>query len=87
MAEHACVRVKVDPQIKQQAADILAGLGMTLSDAVRLLLLRIVADNAFPLAEAVAAAAAPLPAPLPAPVLSPSFNSIDLLMAGLGTRD
>ncbi|WP_028533997.1 type II toxin-antitoxin system RelB/DinJ family antitoxin [Paludibacterium yongneupense] len=85
MAEYASVRVKVDPQLKQQAADVLAALGMTLSDAVRLLLLRIVADNTFPLAEASAAAeCAPRAA---APALGPSFNSIDLLMAGLGSRD
>ena len=43
------LHVRVDDAIKTQAADTLAAMGLTMSDAVRLFLHRVVAEQAFPL--------------------------------------
>lgn len=43
------LHVRIDDDVKAKAAEALAAMGMTTSDAVRLLFYRIVADQAFPL--------------------------------------
>lgn len=43
------LHVRVDDEIKSQAIETLAAMGMSLSDAVRLFLRRVVVDQAFPL--------------------------------------
>jgi DNA-damage-inducible protein J len=43
------LHIRVDDEIKAQASDTLASMGMTVSDAVRLFLRRVVTDQAFPL--------------------------------------
>jgi len=43
------LHVRVDEAIKSQAADTLAAMGLTMADAVRLFLHRVVAEQAFPL--------------------------------------
>lgn len=40
----------MDEQIKTQAADTLAAMGLTISDAVRVFLMRVVADKQMPFA-------------------------------------
>jgi len=40
--------VRVDPRIKADAAEVLAGYGLNLSDAVRMLLARIIAEKRLP---------------------------------------
>ncbi len=42
------VHVRVDEQIKQRAAKSLAGMGISVSDAVRMLLVRVAAEKALP---------------------------------------
>jgi len=42
------VHIRVDGKVKQKAAKSLAAMGLTVSDAVRLLLTRIAADEAMP---------------------------------------
>jgi DNA-damage-inducible protein J len=42
------VRVRIDEQTKEQAAAVLADLGLTVSDAVRLMMTRIAQDGALP---------------------------------------
>ena len=44
------VHVRVDEHIKTQAAETLAGIGLTVSDAVRVFLTRVVADQQLPFA-------------------------------------
>ena len=44
------VHVRVDEKIKAQAAETLSSMGLTVSDAVRVFLTRIVADNELPFA-------------------------------------
>lgn len=43
------LHIRVDDEIKAQAHDTLAAVGLTMSEAVRLFLLRVVEDQAFPL--------------------------------------
>ena len=49
MANTSMVHVRVDDDIKAQAGEALAAMGLSVSDAVRILLKRVVNDQAFPL--------------------------------------
>lgn len=49
MAHSSMLHVRVDDEIKTQASEALASMGLTVSDAVRILLKRVVNDQAFPL--------------------------------------
>jgi DNA-damage-inducible protein J len=42
------VHVRVDEKIKEKAAKTLAGMGISVSDAVRMLLVRVAAERALP---------------------------------------
>lgn len=49
MAAHtSMLHVRVDDGLKSQAAEALAGVGLTISDAVRILLTRIAAEGGMP---------------------------------------
>lgn len=48
-AHTSMLHVRVDDETKEQATQALAAMGMSVSDAVRLFLRRVVADQAFPL--------------------------------------
>ena len=48
MAAKAMVHVRVDETVKTQAAETLAAMGLSLSDAVRVLLTRIAAEKELP---------------------------------------
>ena len=48
-AHTSMLHVRVDDEIKAQATEALESIGMSVSDAVRLFLHRVVADQAFPL--------------------------------------
>lgn len=47
-AQTSMLHVRVDDQLKKQAADVLARVGLTLSDAVRILLTRVAAEGGLP---------------------------------------
>jgi DNA-damage-inducible protein J len=49
MTRYTTLHVRVDNEIKSQASEALAAMGLTVSDAVRILLKRMVNDQAFPL--------------------------------------
>ncbi|NHZ83378.1 type II toxin-antitoxin system RelB/DinJ family antitoxin [Massilia sp. CCM 8695] len=44
------VHVRVDENVKTQAAETLASMGLTVSDAIRVFLTRVVADKELPFA-------------------------------------
>jgi DNA-damage-inducible protein J len=48
-AQTSMLHIRVEDDTKEQAAEALAAMGMTVSDAVRLFLRRVVIDQAFPL--------------------------------------
>ena len=49
-AATAMVHVRVDEQVKAQAAETLASMGLTVSAAIRVFLTRVVADKELPFA-------------------------------------
>ncbi len=49
MAHSTMLHVRVDDEIKTQASEALATMGLSVSDAVRILLKRVINDQAFPL--------------------------------------
>jgi DNA-damage-inducible protein J len=48
MATTTMVHVLIDEKLKEQAAETLASMGLTVSDAVRVFLTRVVADKELP---------------------------------------
>ena len=48
MSENAIVRARIDGRIKAEASMVLGAMGLTVSDAFRLLLTRIAAEKALP---------------------------------------
>lgn len=48
MATTTMVHVRVDEKVKAKAAKTLAAMGMSVSDAVRIMLVRIAAEKALP---------------------------------------
>ena len=48
MTENAVVRARIDEATKIEAAAVLAAMGLSLSDAFRLLLRRVAAEKALP---------------------------------------
>ena len=50
MATHtSMLHIRVDKDVKEQAAEALAAMGLSVPDAVRLFLRRVVVEQAFPL--------------------------------------
>ena len=50
MATTTMVHVRVDEQVKAQATETLAAMGLSISDAVRVFLLRVIAEKQMPFA-------------------------------------
>ena len=48
MAENAVVRARIDGRIKKQAAAVLGAMGLTVSDAFRLMMVRIAKEKTLP---------------------------------------
>ena len=48
MASTDVVRARIDGHIKEEATNVLAQMGLSVSDAIRMLLTRIAADKALP---------------------------------------
>jgi len=48
MAENSVVRARIDERIKEEASAVLAAMGLTVSDAFRLMMVRIAKDKALP---------------------------------------
>lgn len=48
MAQNSLVQTRVDSEVKARASAVLDGMGLTLSDAVRILLSRVASEGALP---------------------------------------
>lgn len=48
MAANAFVRARIDETIKNEAADVLASMGMTVSDLMRITLTKVAREKALP---------------------------------------
>ncbi len=86
MAANALVTTRVNENIKHEASEVLASMGLTVSDAVRLLLTKVAKEKAFPFelwqpnAETITAMQEDL-------THAKAFTSINELMADLNADD
>lgn len=48
MATNAVVRARIDAHIKEEASAVLAAMGLTVSDALRIMLTRVAREKALP---------------------------------------
>jgi DNA-damage-inducible protein J len=48
MAANSVVRARIDARVKDEATAVLETIGLTVSDAVRLMLVRVAAEKALP---------------------------------------
>jgi DNA-damage-inducible protein J len=53
MAANAVVRARIDERLKNEATTVLAAMGLTVSDAFRMMLVRVAAEKALPFAPLV----------------------------------
>ena len=87
MAANAVVRARIDKHIKEEASAVLASMGLTVSDAFRLMLTRVAVEKALPFeplvpnAETIEAMKEARRGKLE------SFDSVDSLMANLNAKD
>ncbi len=81
------VHVRVDGQVKAQAAETLATMGLSVSDAVRMMLVRVASDKAMPFDIRVLNAETIAAMKELDEVRDKSSNSIDALMADLNADD
>ena len=87
MAANAVVRARIDEHIKQEAATVLASMGLTVSDAFRIMLTRIAKEKALPFeplvpnAETIEAMKEARRGNLP------SFDTVSALIADLNAED
>lgn len=87
MATNALVQARIDGAVKDEAATVLAAMGLTVSDAVRLLLTKVAREHTLPFdllvpnAETIAAMKEARQGKLPA------FATVEELMANLNAPD
>ena len=87
MAANALVQARIDGAVKKEAAAVLAAIGLTVSDAVRLLLTKVAQEKALPF-EPLIPNATTIEAMKEARNGGlPRFNSVDDLMADLHEDD
>ncbi len=48
MTENTVVRARIDERVKEEAAAVLSAMGLTVSDAFRLMMIRIAKEKALP---------------------------------------
>jgi len=87
MAANALVQARIDSEVKEEATAVLAAMGLTLSDAVRLMLTRVAREHALPFDPLI-------PNPKTVEAMKEarrgqlqSFDSVDDLMADLDAED
>ena len=87
MAAKALVQARIDGAVKEEAAAVLASMGLTVSDAVRLLLTRIAKEHVLPFAPLIPNAETVEAMKEARRGKLASFESVDALMADLNTDD
>ena len=87
MVTNSVVRARIDEHIKEEAAAVLATMGLTLSDAYRIMLTRIAREKALPFEPLVpnAATIAAMKEARRGAVVT--FDGVDALMAELNAPD
>ena len=87
MPTNAVVRARIDEQVKEEASAGLAAMGLTVSDAVRIMLTRVAREKALPF-EPLVPNETPIAAMREARAGNlKSFDSVGALMADLHAED
>ena len=87
MSTNAVVRARIDEHIKEEAAAVLATMGLTVSDAFRMMMTRIATEKALPFDPLVPNATTVAAMKEARRGKLASFNSVDDLMADLHADD
>ena len=87
MASDTVVRARIDGRVKERAAKILADMGLSVSDAIRLLLIRVAAEKALPFEIKVPNAESRAAMAELEEGAGASFDSVAELMADLNAED
>ena len=87
MAANQLVQTRVDGEIKEEAAAVLAAMGLTVSDAVRLLLTKIAREHALPFDPLIPNATTIAAMKEARAGKLPKFDSVAALMADLHADD
>jgi DNA-damage-inducible protein J len=87
MSANAVVRARVNEHIKQEASIVLEAMGLTVSDAFRIMLTRVANEKALPFEPLVPNAKTNEAMKEARAGKLKSFNSIDALMADLNAND
>lgn len=81
------VHVRIDKRVKERASKTLADMGLSVSDAVRVLLTRVAAEKALPFEVKVPNAATAAAMQEARKGRLPSFDNVSDLMADLNAED
>lgn len=87
MVTNSVVRARIDEHIKEEAAAVLATMGLTLSDAYRIMLTRIAREKALPFEPLVPNAATIAAMKEARRGAVATFDGVDALMAELNAPD
>ena len=87
MASDTVVRARIDGQVKERAARVLADMGLSVSDAIRLLLVRVAAEKALPFDIKVPNAETRAAMAELEKEAGKSFDTVAELMADLNAKD
>jgi len=87
MAANQLVQTRIDGEIKEEAAAVLAAMGLTVSDAVRLLLTKIAREHALPFDPLIPNATTIAAMKEARAGNLPKFDSVAALMADLHADD
>ncbi len=87
MATDSVVRARIDEKVKDEASKVLSEMGLSVSDAIRLLLVRVAAEKALPFEVKVPNAETIQAMNEAASGNLKSFSSVDEFMADLNAED
>jgi len=87
MPSDTVIRARIDGRVKERAAKVLADMGLSVSDAIRLLLIRVAAEKALPFEIKVPNAESRAAMAELEEGAGASFDSVAELMADLNAED
>lgn len=87
MAAAEVVRARIDADLKKEATAVLSGMGLSVSDAIRLLLVRVASEKALPFDVRVPNADTQAAMREARKGKVQRFDSVDVLMADLNADD
>jgi len=87
MSANAVVRARIDEHIKEEASTVLAAMGLTVSDAFRIMLTRVAREKALPFEPLVPNATTIVAMREARAGNLKSFDSVEALMTDLHAQD